>query len=864
MKKRRSLTKQVAKQGRLSLFLSRFVGTALSPVRQALQRLGRPCSKLIHHWIPWEDVSTSLRSRNTAIRQSTTSTNRSAGLHLLSRHTPFNQTQIVSLLAMLLLTAALGQRFYNQPTLGVETLAPETVFAPASVSLVDVQTTEANRQAARTGSVQVLMLDQTATDQSSQALELLLQQVNSARAKIEAGPSLPLANLSEGTEDYLYRSNNAEWNTIWSLAQRTDVTVPLLQPGAARGGSLPAQINSLSLEQATALKELLQYRQQTSLQSLRAVGAQIQAQRLQYAAALQQLTNTVDVSDPLAIAPSLLKLSTEEWLDLQRLMRLVQQRMLAQGIVQGMPDDLLRQAVQVQLQEAVVPASKLASPETQIATHFLAATLRPNLIEDPERTRQRAEQAVQEVKPVMVSVAAGETIVKRGEAITQENFVLLDHFKLTRRRFNWLGFTGFGLLVGGAAALFLWIDHAQGVNLRQSDHILVLFLILVIAGFAVLKLPNLGMPTLGLLIGSFYGTVLAVAVVSILVVLLLVGANVATTALFAGAIAALVGAWIAPRLRSREEFALLSGFVGISQGVSYLLLTMMFNTVSASAWHTLLTSAALQGLYGVAWSIVALGVSPYLESAFDVITPIRLAELSNPNRPLLKRLAADAPGTFQHTMFVANLAEAAARALNHNVELVRAGTLYHDIGKMHDPLGFIENQMGGPNKHDLINDPWVSADIIKKHVTQGLVMARKHRLPQAIQAFIPEHQGNMLISYFYHQAKERAANDPTITVKESDFRYIGPIPQSPETGIVMLADSCEAALRSLDKNASVEEAYSMVNKIFRARWRDQQLVDSCLTRDDMGIIANIFVQVWQQYNHKRIAYPKGALAPAGS
>lgn len=301
--------------------------------------------------------------------------------------------------------------------------------------------------------------------------------------------------------------------------------------------------------------------------------------------------------------------------------------------------------------------------------------------------------------------------------------------------------------------------------------------------------------------------------------------------------------------------------MGLTQGVVYLLLTVVFSPVGLlSAWTGILTGAAIQGMYGVFSSIAALGLSPYLEHAFDLITPIRLAELSNPNRPLLKRLASEAPGTFQHTLFVATLAEAAARALGCNVELVRAGTLYHDIGKMHDPLGFIENQMGGPNKHDQLNDPWLSASIIKRHVTEGVVMARKHRLPEALQAFIPEHQGTMLISYFHHQAQEMAKADPSIEVKEVDFRYDGPAPQSPETGIVMLADSCEAALRSLT-DATPEEALAMVNRILRARWKENQLVDSGLTREHMTVIADIFVQVWQQYNHKRIAYPKAAVTP---
>jgi putative nucleotidyltransferase with HDIG domain len=262
-------------------------------------------------------------------------------------------------------------------------------------------------------------------------------------------------------------------------------------------------------------------------------------------------------------------------------------------------------------------------------------------------------------------------------------------------------------------------------------------------------------------------------------------------------------------------------------------------------------------MLGLAWSVVALGLSPYLEHLFDLITPIRLAELANPNRPLLKRLVSEAPGTFQHTMFVTSLAEAAARELGCNVDLVRTGTLYHDIGKMHDPLGFIENQMGGPNKHDEINDPWASVDIIKKHVSEGLVMARKHRLPKAIRAFIPEHQGTMSIAYFYYQAKQIAEKEG-FTVSEEDFRYDGPIPQSRETGIVMLADSCEAALRSL-KDATHEEALQMVNKILKARWVDNQLVDSGIQKEEMPKIAEIFVQVWAQYNHKRIAYPKAAL-----
>jgi putative nucleotidyltransferase with HDIG domain len=309
-------------------------------------------------------------------------------------------------------------------------------------------------------------------------------------------------------------------------------------------------------------------------------------------------------------------------------------------------------------------------------------------------------------------------------------------------------------------------------------------------------------------------------------------------------------------LRSREELALLGVAIALTQGGIYLIFKVLLGAAFGVGWYVILQEAVLFALSGLVWSVVALGLSPYLEKIFDLITPIRLAELSNPNRPLLQKLATETPGTFQHTLFVATLAEAAAKELGCNVELVRAGTLYHDIGKMHDPLGFIENQMGRPNKHDTeIKDPWKSAEIIKKHVTEGLVMAKKHSLPNAIQAFIPEHQGTMAIAYFYHQAQQMAKENPNIVVNEADFRYDGPIPQSRETGIVMLADSCEAALRSLT-DTTPEQALKMLNNILRARWQDGQLADSGLTREEMTKIAQIFVEVWQQFHHKRIAYPK--------
>ena len=814
------------------------------------------------------EFSTSLRQKsNTSIRQSTRSGKHSTGLYVISRHTPFNQTQIAIVLTVLLLTAILGQRFYNQPALTVGTIAADNFIAPYDATLPDMITTEENRQAARSGSIIVLQIDQEKTQAILEEANGILGQGSTLRQQAGDIPYLSTAQLSSRTQQYLRQAPTNDWEEIWQLAQLSELTNTVLEEGTS--GLLQVRINNLGTNQRIALRELVRLRDRAPFQSMTAVRSQIETNRQKYITTKPKLQDLSTRDGLRPLDARLFDLGDADWQAVQSASRLVLNRMLTQGIHEGMPTDLWQQAIDSQLQgtlqlpnQTALNRDDLLDQETtakEIAAKIISAVLQPNLIEDQEQTRVRAEQVENEVKTVTVSIEQGNAIVNKGETITQGDFVLLDHFKLTQRRFNWLGFSGFGVLVSAGIGILLWIDHWQAGGLRQRDHLLVLCLIMSVAALMALKIPGLGLPAVGLLLGSFYGYILATVTIGLLVVLLPVGGSVAVLPLFAAACAALVGAWIAPRLRSREEFALLGGVVGLTQGIIHLILTLMFNSVSASVWYTVLRDSALFGVYGIAWSIVALGVSPYLESFFDVVTPIRLAELSNPNRPLLKRLAADAPGTFQHTMFVANLAEAAARALSHNVELVRAGTLYHDIGKMHDPLGFIENQMGGPNKHDLIDDPWVSADIIKKHVTEGLVMAKKHRLPKAIQAFIPEHQGAMLISYFYYQAQEIASQNPDMEIQDEDFRYDGPIPQSPETGIVMLADSCEAALRSLNKEACAEEAYAMVNKILRARWKDKQLIDSCLTRKDMDVIANVFVQVWQQFNHKRIAYPKGAL-----
>ncbi len=757
----------------------------------------------------------------------------------------------------------MGQQFYRQPTLQVGTVAPHTIVAPADATVVDTETTEAERTAARNGAAPVMIIDDAKNDQIEASLETLLQQASSLRRQAGAFPFAATNRLSTAAQIYLRQAPDKDWQMIlqWIESERP------IPNGTATNLAEDLAWDSVSPLQRQAIKELLDHSPtERSALTAKILTARTSYQRVQ--SDLRFLANEAGLQLP--NDESFLDLSDARWEESQKRLKAVLYRMLRQGIAPGLSEETLYQASHGQL-KGIVP-----STVEDFAATLLTMVLDSNLVEDPVQTRQQAEDAAEQVLEVTVSVQKGDLITQAGETIDQSSFVLLDEFGLSQRRLNGFGFVGFGLLVGGGVAIFLLAEQTVRPALRHRDHGLILFMLMGVSGLSVLGLAAYSLPAVGLLISSFYGATLGTVVVTLLAIALPIGTRISLIPLIACAAGAIVSSLIAPRLRSREELALLGGVVGLIQGGGYLVMTWVLSPVSAATWYLPLTGAAMQGVYGLISSVAALGLSPYLEHLFDLITPTRLAELANPNRPLLKRLAAEAPGTFQHTVFVASLAESAAQALQCNVELVRAGTLYHDIGKMHDPLGFIENQMGGPNKHDQLNDPWQSAAIIKKHVTEGLVMARRCRLPKALQAFIPEHQGTMLISYFFHQAQEQAqektenpaelttfpATAPPVSkpIDERSFRYDGPIPQSPETGIVMLADSCEAALRSL-KDATHEEALAMVNRILKARWRDRQLVDSGLTREHMAVIAQVFVQVWQQYNHKRIAYPKDSFKP---
>jgi len=748
---------------------------------------------------------------------------------------------IVVAITVISITSTFGQRFYDQPQLNVGKISPQTIQAPADANVIDTKATEEKRKAARTIAITVLTADSRINDQIHQDLQAAFSKGSAFRQLAEAYPFVETKTLSTQTQRYLRQVEEGEWRGVLAALQEK---APTKQVPGKPAVPIP-NLTIANPAQGQAIAELQAYRRSGTSQTLAALLNKVTETRRLYAAAIAALQDPAMAQSGNVYDASLLELSDVEWEQLQLQTTQATERILAQGISPGLPQSLLENAVNLQVQAGI-------SPSRAISAKLLLTTLQPNLIKDEEQSKLKAEQAAQEVKPEIVSVRQGEVIVSAGQPITEREFVLLDSFNLSLRGTNWVGFIAFGVVVSGAVGLFWFVDrrfHAKG--LRNRDYVLVWLLTLSTPLLVTLGVPSTNLPAIGLLMGTFYGSAMALALTGLVSGLLPMGMTLGVSHWLPSVAGGLLAAFFGGRLRSREELALLGVAVGLTQGALFLILSV----ASGMGWYGLLGATAIYALVGLAWSVVAIGLSPYLENLFDLVTTIRLVELANPNRPLLKRLAAETPGTFQHTLFVATLAEAAARELGCNVELVRTGTLYHDIGKMHDPKGFIENQMGAPNKHDLINDPWKSAAIIRKHVTEGIVMARKARLPKVVQAFIPEHQGSMLITYFHHQAQQLSQKDPTKSVNDDDFRYAGPAPQSRETGIVMVADSCEAALRSL-KDATPDDALNMINKILRARWQDGQLAESGLTREEMTTIGQVFVQVWQQSNHQRIAYPK--------
>ena len=520
-------------------------------------------------------------------------------------------------------------------------------------------------------------------------------------------------------------------------------------------------------------------------------------------------------------------------------------RMLKQGLVNTIGFDELKEAASLQLADS----GGKVHPSRTLGSKLLARTFHRNTNLRQDRSLQGLlEDTITKQSPP-IKVRTGDHITRKGEEISPQDYFVLEHYNLVPKSPRMIPFLGTFFEALASCLALLLIMRREKPCLQATHGILALGLILtaqickVWFGTAVSPLAVLVPPTL--LLSQGLGSTSALtwlAIGSLLWQIPSTGMDESRLIVACG-VAAVV-AFQGGRMRSRAQLlqmAFLLPFGALLGEWFFLRGRGVPNSSDELVYEALILGGLL---------MFAILLIPILETTFGLITKARLMELADQERPLLRRLSSEAPGTFEHTLMICGLAEEGARSIGADVDLIRTGSLYHDIGKLHAPEWFIENQTNENNPHDELNDPYASANILQAHVDEGLKLARRHRLPRPIADFIPEHQGTLKMGYFLHQAIEK---DPS--VKESQFRYKGPIPSCRETAILMLADGCEAALRSLDPKTTDSQACSTVRRIVESRQLDGQLKDSSLTRAEVEIVIRAFVNVWRRMRHRRIAYP---------
>ena len=580
---------------------------------------------------------------------------------------------------------------------------------------------------------------------------------------------------------------------------------------------------------------------------------------------LSQLQQITDSGSSARVGPVNLTADEQEWLkqrtDQQRLawdnqVRKTAERMLSQGLVSSLAVEQLRQASAMQLDTNLMEVESARS----VAVKLLVSSLQgsSNLRTDPNLSKQLIEEQLTKQGIPTIEVRKGDLITRKGEPINPQAFDVLDHFGLVRRQARpviWLGRFTEALAACGVMLLVMRRER-PGLEVRQALLALCLLLLVQIAKlwFQNTVSPLAVLVPSTLILTEGLGTSCGLVWMAVAALIWPVPVNgLGDGRLIIAVVIATVGGVIAGRQRSRGQLLQLALLLPIGALVGQWILLQLQPLSGWRPWGNLnpgLDELGADALLLGVLLMISLLMIPMLEGSFGLVTRARLLELADQERPLLRRLSCEAPGTFEHTLMICGLAEEGARAVGANVDLIRTGSLYHDVGKLHAPDWFIENQKDGPNPHDALNDPEASAAVLQAHVDEGLKLARRHRLPRPIADFIPEHQGTLKMGYFLHRAKELNAD-----VDEKRFRYHGPTPRSRETAILMMADGCEAALRSLPPDTSETEAIDTVRRIVESRLLDGQLRKSGLGRAEVELVLQAFVRVWRRMRHRRIPYP---------
>lgn len=494
----------------------------------------------------------------------------------------------------------------------------------------------------------------------------------------------------------------------------------------------------------------------------------------------------------------------------------------------------------------------LGSNAESVVAGVTQALLQPNYILNVRETDKRKQAALSSIDSVRETVKKGQILVRKGDVVSAEQISVMEELGLHKGHVNEIRIFGLAIFVLIVMGIVLGYLYKFAPAVYASDLYLVLLGLITLLSLLVGKAAH------------YYSDFAAPMAAGALLTAILIDTRVAL--LISVALSMLFGVIVDNELRAVAVVLIgsLTGVYSVSKVAHGYSLTrtglwigaINFLVIGSTGFleqvnNSQILSQGLLGLFsGIASAVITIGLLPYLEHTFNITTPLKLLDLARPNHPLLQRLLLDAPGTYHHSVLVGNLAETAADLIGADPVTVRVGAYYHDIGKIKRPYFFIENQVGGENPHDKIA-PSLSTLIVTSHIKDGMDLCREYKLPQPITNIIQQHHGTTLVSYFYKRATE---NEHSECIIEADFRYEGPRPQSKEAALVMLADACEAAVRSISK-PNMNRIEATVRKIIRERLHDGQLDDCNLTLKDLNTVGDVFIRVLSSMFHSRVEYP---------
>lgn len=511
--------------------------------------------------------------------------------------------------------------------------------------------------------------------------------------------------------------------------------------------------------------------------------------------------------------------------------------------------------------------SGLTQSEQNVSFQILDYILDPTLQPDSELAARLREDVATQIQPVVREIHTGSVLVQKGQIVTPSLAKLLESQGYPDSTFPIKKLLFLLVLIGMWSCWPIWIEFGLKNKLTYREWIYIAVVLSLswtletgFARFSDVSLAVLGMTgwlCLTLPVSLSYHIIFGGSLVGSMITFGATPGTVAVTAILASFSAGIGRViFLNPpnhRFTIWRNLFLLGVFLGaitvfIHWGLGkYFTYALPFSTV----------------LFSAVWSTIVVALLPFWEFVFDVISPLRLLELSHPSQPMLKRLQLEAPGTYHHTLMVGTLAEAAADKLHMNGLLVKAGAYYHDVGKLKNPRFFVENQLAGDNIHDELS-PTLSGLVIISHVKEGLEMAEDVRLPKTLKRFISEHHGTTVQKYFYEKTK---ALDDSVT--EEQFRYPGPSPQSKETALVMLADSVEAAVRARGKPfETLRDMQKLVSNVIQSKIDADQLINVDFTFAEVSAIKDCFIEVLRSMYHSRevkeLELPKNAKIEQGN